>query len=271
MSTLSYSAGSVRSGFLKHQRYFPAIYVGAIALSEYLFAYHDVAYGVIMCLFLVTASYFLISTVELDPLIARSIEAISLAPTYILFTASLPWFAIDQVYLLPGVYSVILALVLWHIYRRRYSVDELRGMGFLLTSPIKHIAIGLALAVPTGLVEYLILRPEPGGPALTLPVLLRDTIYMFAFVAVAEEVLFRAILQKVLSDALGLLGGIVLTSLLFAAMHMSWRSVPELFFVFLASLMLGYMKERTKSLIGPLAWHGCNNTMLVGILPYLLR
>src|SRR5688500_10168842 len=99
MSTLSYSIGSAPAGALKHQRYFPAVYIGAIGLAEYLFAYHDVAYGVIMCLFLVTASYLLLSTVELEPLIARCIEAISLAPAYILFTASLPWFAINQEYL----------------------------------------------------------------------------------------------------------------------------------------------------------------------------
>ncbi len=271
MSALSYSVGSVRTNTLKRQRYFPAVYIGAIALAEYLFAYHDVAYGVIMCLFLVTASYLLLSTVELDPLIARCIEAISLAPTYILFTASLPWFAINQEYLLPGVYSVILALVLWHIYRRRYSTNELKGMGFLVTSPLKHLAIGLALALPTGLVEYLILRPDPSGPSFVAATLLRDMVYMFVFVAVAEEVLFRGIIQKVLMDALGLWPGILVTSLLFAAMHMSWRSVPELFFVFLASIMLGYLRIKTRSLIGPLAWHGMNNTMLVGILPYLLN
>ncbi len=271
MSTAYLSLGSIRTGALKRQQFFPAVYIGVIALAEYLFAYQDVAYGVVLCLFLVIFSYLLLSTLVLDPLIAKCVEAISLSPTYILFTASLPWFALKQEYLLPGVYSVILALVLWHIYRRRYTAGELREMGFVVYNFLRHASLGLVLALPTGLIEYLILRPDPSAPFLSAAVLLRDIVYMFFFVAIAEEVLFRGIVQKALMDALGLWPGIFITSTLFAAMHVSWRSVPELLFVFLASIMLGYMRVKTKSLVGPLAWHGLNNTLLVGILPYLLR
>ncbi|MSQ15361.1 MAG: CPBP family intramembrane metalloprotease [Dehalococcoidia bacterium] len=272
MSTLTYALGtSIRARVLAHQQHFPVGYIFGIGIAEYLFAYHDVAFGVVICLGMVLVSYLLLSMVELDPLIARCIEAISLSPMYILFTASLPWFMLKEEYLLPGVYSVILALVFWHIYRQKYTSDELKGMGWRVIRPARQIIMGLTIAVPTGLVEFLILRPDPAAPSLAGPTLMRDAFYMFCFVAVAEEVLFRGLVQQSLMNAFGFWHGVIITSVLFAVMHMSWRSVPELGFVFLASMMLGYMRVRTKSLVGPLAWHGMNNTILVGVLPYLIR
>lgn len=53
-------------------------------------------------------------------------------------------------------------------------------------------------------------------------------------------------------------------------MHFTWRSVPELGFVFGAGLILGYFYLKTGNLIGPIALHGFSNIILVGVLPYLL-
>jgi membrane protease YdiL (CAAX protease family) len=54
-------------------------------------------------------------------------------------------------------------------------------------------------------------------------------------------------------------------------MHLTWRSIPELFFVFLASLILGYIYHKTKSLVGPIMMHGTGNVILVAIMPYLIN
>lgn len=52
-------------------------------------------------------------------------------------------------------------------------------------------------------------------------------------------------------------------------MHLTWRSVPELFFVFVAGLILGTLYLRTKGLVVPIIAHGVNNVMLVAVLPYI--
>jgi membrane protease YdiL (CAAX protease family) len=52
-------------------------------------------------------------------------------------------------------------------------------------------------------------------------------------------------------------------------MHLTWRSVPELGFVFIAGLILGALYLKTKSLVAPIIAHGINNVILVAVLPYV--
>ena len=93
---------------------------------------------------------------------------------------------------------------------------------------------------------------------------------MLLFVGLGEELLFRGLIQLDLERIFGWKWGLVGASILFAVMHLTWRSLPELGFVFLASLVLGYIYWKTKSLLAPIVLHGVNNTMLVAIMPYLL-
>jgi hypothetical protein len=92
---------------------------------------------------------------------------------------------------------------------------------------------------------------------------------MVGFVGLGEELLFRGLVQRDLTKALGWKWGVILASLMFAVMHLTWRSVPELMFVFFAGLVLGYLYYRTKSLVMPIVTHGIGNVMLVSVMPYL--
>ena len=95
-------------------------------------------------------------------------------------------------------------------------------------------------------------------------------VYMFLFVGIGEELLFRALIQRDLIGAFGWKWGLVGASLMFAIMHLTWRSIPELGFVFIAGLILGFLYWKTKSLVAPIVAHGANNVILVAVLPYLL-
>ena len=127
------------------------------------------------------------------------------------------------------------------------------------------------IAIPTGTVEYLILRVSPSFPTFEVRYFLRDTVYMIVFVGIGEELLFRGLIQRDLIVAFGWKWGIVGASFMFAVMHLTWRSVPELGFVFVAALILGGLYYKTKSLTAPIIMHGVNNVMLVAVWPYLLR
>ena len=249
---------------------FPVCIILGTGAANFVFSYLDVGYGIFISLGLVVVAYLIMGAAPLSPPVLRSMESLALTPLYMLLTSSLPWFVIDQNYLLPAVYSVILALIAWHAYRRGYHLPNLREWGLAGHKLGQFIAIGLILGIPTGTVEYLILVPEPVTPEFQLAFFLRDVIYMFAFVAVAEEVLFRGMIQKDLTELAGPWTGILLTALLFSTMHMTWRSIPELFFTLGAGLFLGYFRWRTGSVAGPLAWHGANNVILVAVLPYAL-
>jgi magnesium-transporting ATPase (P-type) len=95
--------------------FFICIIFLAITLSQYIFAYRDVTYGIVLSLLITLSIYILVSVVIMNNDYVRSAESLALIPLYVLFTSSLPWFFINQQYLIPAVYSVILALCLWHM------------------------------------------------------------------------------------------------------------------------------------------------------------
>lgn len=239
----------------------------AITFLEYIFVYTDVGYGIILALFVVIGIYILASLPEKESKATMAAESLALVPMYVLFTASLPWFFIRQSYLLPAVYSIILGLCFWHIYERKTDFELL---GFTKKNFLKYMLIGGFIGIPTGTIEYLVLRPAPAFPSFELTYLLRDFAYMTFFVSLGEETLFRGIIQRELQEAFGPRSGLFLAAYLFGIMHLTWRSPLELVFAFLAGYLLGYIYYKTGSLTAPILLHGVNNTMLVGILPYVL-
>jgi len=240
----------------------------AIAVCEYLFAYQDVAFGIGLALFLALGIYITISVVRLNQPITNCAGSLALIPLYILFTSSLPWFFINQQYLLPAVYSIILALSLLHIYQNKLSLKYI--FGFRKEKLLLYTLACLAIGAVLGTMEYSILRPAPAFPTFEVKYLLRDMIYMFLFVGLGEELLFRGLLQIDLMKVFGVKGGLILASLMFAIMHLTWRSIPELGFVVVAGLILGFLYWKPKYLALPIIVHGANNVMLVAVLPYIL-
>ncbi|MFH1775310.1 MAG: type II CAAX endopeptidase family protein [Chloroflexota bacterium] len=256
-------------GFGYSQVAFLVIIMMAITVCEYVFAYQDVAYGIMIALGLTLAIYVILSVLRLDQRIVDCAESLTLIPLYILFTSSLPWFFFNQQYLLPAVYSCILALCLWHIYRKNLSIKSL--FGFKRKVDLKWATIGALIAIPTGTIEYLILRPAPTFPTFEVQYLLRDLAYMLFFVGLAEEVLFRAFIQKDLEAAFGWKWALFFASALFAVMHLTWRSMMELGFVFFAGMIMGGLYLKTRSLTAPIILHAVNNVMLVAVCPYIFR
>ena len=241
--------------------------VAAISATEWIFVYQDVAWGIGLSLFLAIGIYVTISLARFSQPIVDSAESLALIPLYILFTSSLPWFFINQQYLLPAVYATIMALCLWHIYQKKLSFSQI---GFKKDKWLKYILLGIAIGIPVGTLEYLVIHPDPAFPTFEVKYLLRDLVYMIAFVGLGEEVLFRGLVQRDLMKALGWKQGLVLAALVFAVMHLTWRSIPELVFVFFVGLLLGYLYYRTKSLVAPIVIHGIGNVVLVAVMPYLL-
>ena len=125
------------------------------------------------------------------------------------------------------------------------------------------------MGVVLGVVEYFIITPVAAAPSFEITNLLRDLVYMVAFVGLAEEVLFRGLIQWDMMNLFGWKWGLIGASLMFGVMHLTWRSIPELGFTMLAGLMFGYLYYKTRSLTAPIVAHGIANAILVGIMPYL--
>jgi membrane protease YdiL (CAAX protease family) len=255
---------------MKHSKALHAIFVlfivAGIVLFQYIFTYSNVAHGIMLSLLMALSIFILISVIRLKDEFIRSAESLTLIPLYVLFTSSMPWFFIEQQLLLPMVYSLILALCFWHMYENNLDLPD---VGIIGSKVPKYVLMGALFAIPTGYVEYIILRPAPAFPSFEFSNLAVDVIYMTFFVGLGEELLFRGIIQNDLKRLFSWKTAIIVQGFLFGVMHMTWRSVPELGFTTAAGIILGYFYHRTGSLIGPISMHAVNNVILVGVLPYL--
>ena len=96
----------------------------AIIIAEYIFTYRDAGYGIVLCLFVTIAIYVLISVIDMEKSFINAAESLAIIPLYVLFTSSLPWFFIDQQFLLPAIYSIILALCFWHMHETNLELHD---------------------------------------------------------------------------------------------------------------------------------------------------
>lgn len=238
----------------------------AIIYSQYIFVYSNVGYGILISLFMAIAIYVFISIVRLKSDLVRSAESLTLIPLYVLFTSSMPWFFVDQQLLLPMVYSLILGLCFWHMYE--HDID-LKDVGIINRKLAKYIVLGAVIAIPTGIVEYLILTPAPAFPSFEIRHLATDVLYMTLFVGLGEELLFRGIIMNDLKRLFDWRIALIAQGFIFGVMHMTWRSMPEMAFTTFAGILLGYVYHKSGSLIGPISLHAVNNIILVGVLPYI--
>lgn len=244
---------------------FIALIFLAIVLSQYVFVYRDVGYGILVCLLITLVIYILISAATMETKFIASAESLALIPIYVLFTSSLPWFFINQQFLLPAVYSIILALCFWHMHENDLQLSD---VGINSKNLLRFAIIGAVIGFFTGQIEYQVLKPAPSFPAFEIKYLLRDLFYMTFFVGLGEEILFRGLIQKNLIGAFGVRAGVFGQAFLFGIMHMTWRSPLELVFTFFAGLLFGILYHKTGSLTAPVVFHGVNNAMLVAVLPY---
>lgn len=77
---------------------------------------------------------------------------------------------------------------------------------------------------------------------------------------IAEEVLFRGFLQQALVRRIGTIGGVLLSSFLFAAIHIDIAYFAPLF---VAGLMMGILRVVFRSIWAPILLHIVNNTVAV--------
>jgi len=79
---------------------------------------------------------------------------------------------------------------------------------------------------------------------------------------VVEEFLFRGLLMWALARATGMIAALVVSSVLFAVIHVTAepQAVAPLFFLGMA---LGYVAYRTRSLVAPIIAHGLFNALMI--------
>jgi membrane protease YdiL (CAAX protease family) len=132
----------------------------------------------------------------------------------------------------------------------------LLGASFAVSTSIFVEIAHVIWPLPEKLTEILVdLMHTDSVPEFVLVVLL-----VAAVPAIAEEIVFRGIVQKSLIARYGPISGIGLTALIFAAMHLNpWSFVPLL----IAGVFFGYAAYRTGTLWASSLAHFGNNLIAV--------
>ena len=204
-----------------------------------------------------------VETAESRALIALLL-AFVLAPLIRIISLTLPLAQIEAPYryLFAGVPMTLAALVVARTLglRRGQIGVTWRAPGLQLMTIV--VSLGL------GFVEFTILRPPPmGAPPWTLAGFL-PAATVFIFTGAPEELIFRGILQTVARPILKS-ATVLYSATVFAVLHIGYKSLTDLLFVFAVGLFYGWMFERSRSIVGTSIGHGLANVVLFFVAPAL--
>jgi membrane protease YdiL (CAAX protease family) len=118
-----------------------------------------------------------------------------------------------------------------------------------------------------GVIEYYILKPKPLVDNLTWPYLLGGFLILMICTGFAEELIFRGVMQCTALEALGSFG-LQYVAILFAVLHVGYKSVQDVAFVFIVALVFGWVVRKTGSLFGVTLAHGLTNVILFMVMPF---
>jgi membrane protease YdiL (CAAX protease family) len=181
-------------------------------------------------------------------IIGLSIPLMQIQPLY--------WFPIIAVPLFAAVYTIMKAQGLTR-----------KHVGLVWGNKKLQFLIALS-GIFLGTIEYTILQPKPLIAVLDPVTLISASIILIISTGLAEELLFRGIIQKNAENVFGTAAGLLYTAFLFTALHIGWNSFPDLIFVFSVAIFYGYTFQKTRSIVGITLSHGISNTFLFLIVPF---
>ena len=205
--------------------------------------------------------------VKADPEFSQLLLVLILAPLIRILSISMPvaqfsyiaWFSIISI----PVYIIIFTCV----YLQQLSP---RDIG-LVVPAVKHLPLEfgmILLAVPTGVMEYYILKPrilvEPRLAALLVPMLI-----MVVCTGFLEELTFRGLMQYHATRTMGF-AGIIFISALFGALHIGNLTILDVLLAGSIGFIFSLVVRKTGSLYGVSISHGIINITLFLIAPAYL-
>ena len=190
--------------------------------------------------------------------------ALSLAPLIRILSLSMPLENVDLVYwyAIVGVPTMIAALVV-----ARTLDLSWRDIGFRLGS-LRVQALVASTGVAFGVAEYYILRPQPLIDEFSWSAFWVPALILLIGTGFNEELIFRGVMQSASKEALGK-RALLYVAVVFAVLHIGYKSVLDVAFVFAVGLLFAYIIARTRSLLGITLSHGLTNISLYLVVPFL--
>ncbi len=182
---------------------------------------------------------------------------------------SIPMMQIKPLYWFPIVAIPLFAASIVIMRRQNLTMKDVgMFMGEYRDKYRVQILIALTGFV-SGIIEFFILRPDPLIAQFTPYFLIGGFSILLISTGLAEELLFRGILQKNTMKLIGPIWGLIYTSLIFSTMHIGWIYFTDIVFVFCIAMFYGFCLIKTKSIIGVTLAHGISNSMLFLVMPFV--
>ena len=194
----------------------------------------------------------------------RTYAALMLLPLFRLLNVAMPVFFHLTLYSYVLVYAPMF-IPMYMILKERFITAEEAGLTFERFWFFLPVSISMGLALGWG--EYKVIKPQMLVVDNDLQQILILSLTMILFVGVVEEFVFRSSLQTVLQERIGLIGGLVLASVIFGFMHSGYHLTLELLYVSLAGLAFGVLFWLSKSLPVVSLAHGVTNIAMFLIVP----
>ncbi|MCJ7510434.1 MAG: LysM peptidoglycan-binding domain-containing protein [Dehalococcoidia bacterium] len=239
------------------------VYVILIAVAELLTVMTDARWGLALHIGILTALLVQASLVTRQPY-HKLLLVLALAPLVRILSLSMPLENLDLMYW----YAIVGApLMIAALLTARTLGLSWRSIGFSVRS-LRIQALVVATGLAFGVAEYFILKPKPlidefSWGAFWLPALI-----LLIGTGFNEELVFRGVMQSASSDALGK-WAILYVTVVFAVLHLGYKSVVDVAFVFAVGLFFGCVVAKTRSLLGVTLSHGITNIALYLVVPFL--
>lgn len=240
------------------------VYLILLVIAELSTTYFNLQVG----LFLMSAILFLLllhSSLNVSHNFSVLFRSMMALPIIRIVGLSMPLMQVPALYWFP-----IIAIPL---FAASYIIMRSQGLsweniGLVMGNIPIQILIGFS-GIFLGFIEYFILQPKPLIAEFNIISLVVASIILIISTGLAEELLFRGIIQKNAENVFGKLIGLIYVALLFMTMHIGWDNIFDLIFVFCVAIFYGYAYQRTRSIVGVTFSHGISNTILFLVMPFL--
>ena len=250
----------------RHQKVICGTYLLLVAGAEVSTIYNPtfgIAFHVAILFSLLTSSVLV-----KDPVFSGVLLAFAIVPLIRILSLSMPLihFAYIMWFLLISI-PIFIAIFVCMIIQR-LSLKDVR-MTFAKAKDLP-IEVGIVLlALPTGILEYYLLTPEPLLYELEPALLIAPVLIIVLYTGFVEELAFRGLMQY---HAVKMMGwwGILFITTTFAVMHIGNLNYWDVLLAFALGGVYALVVRKTGSIYGVTLSHGLVNVILFLIGPVYL-
>lgn len=241
----------------------PVAYLVAIALAEVLTVTVFPEGGLVLHGLLFVALMVHTALMPRAPQ-QRAMLAAAFGPLIRLLSLSLPLMGVPLIYWYLIVGAPLFAAAFFTARAMRYTPAKI---GLTLGVLPTQLLIG-ASGIFLGYLEHLILKPQPLVSPPNWSEIALAAFILFVFTGFLEELIFRGVMQRALSEGIGRFG-MLYVAVLFAVLHLGYHSALDFVFVLVVALYFGVVVRRTGSIFGVTLAHGLTNTTMFLLFPFL--